>query len=458
MKNQFKVASSSLVVLLLTGILAGCGSDTTTDKNNSSENTGSPKETTSSTPTPSTTVRIYLDGNRAKDNNFLSVVEAFKKEKGINVEFNIVPGDGVEIYKKIDIELGSNDSGTDLILLTNPILLDKYAKSGSLLPLNDLISEDNYDAKGIFGEYLNEYDGKIFSLPSEVNKWAVYYNKKVFDDAKVPYPSGAWSWDQYIETAKKLTDKSKGIYGSYMLDYDNYMYLTARQKNVSGYKEDGTSNYDDPMFKESLKFFGDLGNDYKIQPSWMEFKTKKLAWDGFMSGKYGMHVIGTWYTNMFLDKESYPRDWEFGITQLPTPADGKGNNNIGIVQGLGINVNTKHSKEAYEFVKYFAENSYKYTGGLPAQANLSKDDINEMFQKTVDNLGGEVTVTDLNTALYENDLGFSEEKIIGAAASEYSNIVLQESELYLIGQRSLDETVQSIKKRADQAIKDEKPN
>lgn len=452
MRKRLKFAALGLVLMMLTGLLAGCGSNDSTEEK-SSEDT--PKSTESAQ-ADAVTLRIYTDGNRAQDTNFLNLVDAFKKETGINMELNIIPGDGVEIFKKIDIELGTQDSSTDLILLNNPIFLDKYSKSKSLLSLNDMIKEQNYDVKGIFGKYLSEYDGNIYSLPAGAGNWAVYYNKKVFDDANVPYPSGAWTWDQYIETAKKLTDKSKGIYGSYMLDYDNYMYFTARQKDVPGYKEDGTSNYDDPAFKEALQFFGDLGNVHKIQPNWMEFKTKKLAWDGFMSGKYGMHVIGTWYTNMFLDKESYPRDWEFGITELPTPTDGSGNNNIGVVNSIGANVNTKHPKEAFEFIKYFAENNYKFIGDLPARVDLTEDDVQGLFKDISDRLAGEITVDQLSKALYNNDLGFADEKIVGPAASEYSNIIMQESELYLIGQKSLEDTVTIIKERVDQAIATEK--
>ncbi|GGH10499.1 ABC transporter substrate-binding protein [Paenibacillus segetis] len=456
MRQRLKFATLALVVLMLTSLLAACGSnsgDSSAEPSNEGKTTSSDSATTGAV-----TLKIYSDGNRAQDTNFLDLIDAFKKDTGINVELNIIPGDGVEIYKKIDIELGTQDSSTDLILLTNPIFLDKYTKSNSLLPLNDLIKEQNYDAEGKFGKYLSEYNGNIYSLPAGAGNWAVYYNKKVFDDANVPYPSGAWTWDQYIETAKKLTDKSKGIYGSYTLDYDNYMYFTARQKDVPGYKEDGTSNYDDPAFKEALQFFGDLGNVHKVQPSWMEFKTKKLAWDGFMSGKYGMHVIGSWYTNMFLDKESYPRDWEFGITELPTPADGSGNNNIGVVNGIGANVNTKHPKEAFEFIKYFAENNYKFVGDLPARVDLTEDDVQGLFKDISDRLAGEVTVDQLSKALYNNGLGFADEKIVGPAASEYSNIILQESELYLIGQKSLEDTVKIIKERVDQAIAAEKAN
>ena len=51
-----------------------------------------------------------------------------------------------------------------------------------------------------------------------------------------------------------------------MLDYDTYNYMYALQNGAEHYKEDGTSNYDDPRFKESVEFFYSLGNDLKIQP------------------------------------------------------------------------------------------------------------------------------------------------------------------------------------------------
>nr|WP_281069382.1 extracellular solute-binding protein [Paenibacillus shirakamiensis] len=399
-------------------------------------------------------VTVYEDAKRAESVEVKKKNEDFTKATGIKVEMNVVPGDGIEVYKKIDVDMISGEK-TDVIRLTNPILIDKYGSNGWLYSLDDLMKKENYDAKKIYGDYLPKFaDGKTYVLPDQAGKWAVYYNKKIFDDAGVPYPSGNWTWNDYIATAKKLTNSAKGIYGSYMLDYDNYMYMLARQHNVSGYKADGTSNYDDPAFKEALKFFGDLGNVEKIQPSWLEFKSKKLSWDGFMSGSYGMHFIGTWYTNQFKDKTTYPRDWKVGITQLPVPADGKGNNNFGIVAGYGINKNAEHAEDAYTYVKWMAENSYKYNGNLPARVDLSKEDINKLFQKTSDELGGEISAEELNKALISNDLGFVDEKITGPGSTEYSNIILQEADLYLVGQKSLDDTIQSIKKRADQAIKD----
>lgn len=456
-KWKYTSVLTVVFVMVFASIVAGCGNDKPQTGGSNTESAKPEASPAPATEKPPVTIKMFSDAKGATNESNQKLVEDFQKETGIKVELNIIPGDGVEIYKKIDISVSTGDT-TDVIYISNPLLLDKYSKGGWLLDLNDLIAAEKYDAESIFGSYLTKYDGKVFTLPSYAGKWAVYYNKQLFDDAGIAYPSGSWTWDEYIETAKKLTDTGKGIYGSYMLDYDNYMYFLARQQNVSGYKADGTSNYDDPAYAEALQLLSDLGSVHKIQPSWMEFKTKKLAWDGFMSGKYGMHLIGSWYTDMFANTETYPRDWKFGITQIPVPADGSGNNNLISPAGIGVNKNSKHPEEAFHFVKYWAENQYKYTGNLPARVDLSDADMEALFKDTVDKLNGEITVEDLQSSLFDKAMGVVDEKIVGAGANEYSSIILQESELFLVGQKSLEDTIKEIKKRADQAIEDDKKN
>lgn len=39
----------------------------------------------------------------------------------------------------------------------------------------------------------------------------VYYNKHMFDEAGLEYPQDGWTWDQFRETAEKLT--KDGVYG-----------------------------------------------------------------------------------------------------------------------------------------------------------------------------------------------------------------------------------------------------
>jgi multiple sugar transport system substrate-binding protein len=57
-------------------------------------------------------------------------------------------------------------------------------------------------------------DGKVIGIPALVDNLALIYNKKLFDDAKVDYPTDDWSWEQFREAAKKLTDKGTSTYGT----------------------------------------------------------------------------------------------------------------------------------------------------------------------------------------------------------------------------------------------------
>ncbi|MET7424776.1 ABC transporter substrate-binding protein [Dactylosporangium sp. NPDC005555] len=58
------------------------------------------------------------------------------------------------------------------------------------------------------------YDGRVIGVPALVDNLALIYNPKLFDDAKVPYPTDQWSWDDYRAAAKKLTNAAQNQYGT----------------------------------------------------------------------------------------------------------------------------------------------------------------------------------------------------------------------------------------------------
>ncbi|MFG2037211.1 ABC transporter substrate-binding protein [Dactylosporangium sp. NPDC048998] len=58
------------------------------------------------------------------------------------------------------------------------------------------------------------YEGKVIGVPALVDNLALIYNKKLFDDAGVAYPTDQWSWEDYRTAAKKLTNPAKNVYGS----------------------------------------------------------------------------------------------------------------------------------------------------------------------------------------------------------------------------------------------------
>ncbi|GAA3400164.1 ABC transporter substrate-binding protein [Paenibacillus hodogayensis] len=47
--------------------------------------------------------------------------------------------------------------------------------------------------------------GEVYGLPFDINQYALFYNKDLFDKRGVPYPKDGLTWDELLELSKKLT-------------------------------------------------------------------------------------------------------------------------------------------------------------------------------------------------------------------------------------------------------------
>ncbi|WP_025159018.1 ABC transporter substrate-binding protein [Leifsonia aquatica] len=54
---------------------------------------------------------------------------------------------------------------------------------------------------------------KVIGFPAVVDNIGLLYNKTLFDKAGLAYPTPDWTWDDFREAAKKLTDPANHIYG-----------------------------------------------------------------------------------------------------------------------------------------------------------------------------------------------------------------------------------------------------
>ncbi|MBU3201928.1 extracellular solute-binding protein [Clostridium estertheticum] len=436
--NIKKIFPLLLATTLVAGSFAGCSNKASGSKE-------------SSTNKAANEVTVFTYKVRDENSQFGTLFKNFTEKTGIKVKLQTIQGDMSDYEKKIDISLMSGDT-TDVFFTTNQISQAKYALNGSILPLDDVAEQNKYDLVKNYGKYLYKVNGKNYGIPSSPTYWSVFYNKKIFDDAGVPYPTGYWTWDQYISTAKKLTNPAKKIYGSFMNDFDANFYMIATQKGISGYKKDGTSNFDDPAFADSLKFYGDLGSNLKVQPSYLEYESKKLPAESFVNGNYGMCFTGTWLFANLTDTTKYPRDWKWGITQVPVP-DANSKNNVGAVGYTVINKNSKNKEAAFKLATYIGENQYKITNELPALQDFSKDNYLKLFSDIASKSGNSVTSKELYDALINNGLGFKAEKITGSIPSQYKAIIKKEVPLYLSGQKPAKDITAEIKKQADVEIK-----
>ncbi|MDO5424667.1 MAG: extracellular solute-binding protein [Eubacteriales bacterium] len=393
--------------------------------------------------------------NAATGAEMTEMVELIKEKTGINIEFSIVPTSNAGEIDKVLVGLMAGDE-IDIISRT-PVQLKEFYNAGVLEPLDELAAAAGYDMEATYGDNLITYDdGQVYALPEYADIWLTYYNKKIFDDAGVEYPSAeGWTWEKYIETAKLLQNDEEGIWGSFMLDYDNYNYMYALQSGAECYKEDGTSNFDDEIFKTSLKFFYDFGNELKVQPSSVEYASGTYPYNSFMvNGNIGMFICGGWVASTLTDLTKYPRDWEAGILPMPYP-EGQEASSLYISTGVAVPKTSVNKDAAFAAISCIAENLYTLGHGrIPVRRDLTDEEVDTYITEQL--LPGfehdGITLEDIKTAWFDNDRNLVFEKITGTADTTINQIWVEEGQLYGQGSKSLDEAMESIKTRSDEAI------
>lgn len=451
MKKVTRYMSVLLTAAILGGALAGCGSKDGVEQPQTSANSDKPFE--------GVTLHYAVTESAAQNGEMIDSVNLIKEKTGINVEFTIVP---TTKAGEVDKTLVSLMAGDELdIVYGSEAVLKTYYNAGVLNPLDELAENADYDMNSVFGDNLVSYnDNRIYALPAYNDIWITFYNKQIFDEAGVEYPSAeGWTWEKYIETAKKLTNADKEVFGSFMLDYDNYNYMYAAQHGWEAYKDTQTeSNFDDPRFKESLEWFYSLGNDEKIQPDSITYATGTYPWNTFVAAKkMGMFVCGSWVASVLQNFEKYPREWECGILPMPYP-EGEEPSTLAVSGCYAVPVTSKNKEAAFAAIRCLAEEQYTLGyGRVPARVDLSDEEVTKYIEEKLVPAFAEdnITLEDFKNAWFDDNRKVLPEKIIGPADATINKIIIEEAQLYGAGSKSIDDTVKAIKSRSDAAIKEE---
>jgi multiple sugar transport system substrate-binding protein len=117
-----------------------------------------------------------------------------------------------------------------------------YARNGALLALDDIAAKDSgFSASRVYPEALKafQHNGKQYAVPATFSDVVLFYNKKLFDDAGIAYPTSSWTWADERAAAEKLTNKGAGVYGNYQPVTFHEFYKAVGQAGGSFLSPDG---------------------------------------------------------------------------------------------------------------------------------------------------------------------------------------------------------------------------
>ncbi len=229
-----------------------------------------------------------------------------------------------------------------------------FADKNVFLDLKPFIEKDTaFDLKEFFPEVVDRYTvkGKIYAIPRDTAPFAcVYYNKKLFDEAGVPYPTDDWDWNDLLEKAQKLTKKDgegKVIqYGFYSDMWPNFV-LSNGGKIVNDVKNPTRCLLNSTESIEGLQFLVDLSHKYKISPTPNTFRNLGLGViQMFMMQRVAMFHSGIWETPIIRKV----KDFNWDVAMFPKGPNGVRKFSTGGT-GYGILQSTKYPQEAWEVLK-----------------------------------------------------------------------------------------------------------
>jgi multiple sugar transport system substrate-binding protein len=140
----------------------------------------------------------------------------FEDMTGITIGSEMIPEQ--QQRQKAVIEFNSGNTSFDVIAISYHVQKRLFGKNKWLDDIRPMMADKslvdpNLDfadfAKGGLN-YATQADGRIDSLPLNLDPWIIYYNKELFDAKNIAYPK---SFPEIVDVAARLNDPAKGVCG-----------------------------------------------------------------------------------------------------------------------------------------------------------------------------------------------------------------------------------------------------
>jgi multiple sugar transport system substrate-binding protein len=161
-------------------------------------------------------------------------------------------------------------------------------------------------------------NGRVRAAPALIDDLAVVYNKKLFKQAGVPEPQPGWTWDDFRATAKRMTNKSKGSFGTGwpgVGDEDTTWRIWPLVWQLGGdiaTKDGKAVGFDGPSGLRALTLINDMATKDKSIYVDVTPGTEQL-YQVFNSGKMAMVPTGPWQLPEISDAKI-----DYGVVPMPS--------------------------------------------------------------------------------------------------------------------------------------------
>lgn len=363
-----KIAALGMSAVMVAGMMAGCGSSS---DSSSSDSKGSSK----SGDKVELTLGIWDENQRDAMQKMIDAYEA--ENDNVSISIQLTPYKGGEYRTKLEASAGG-ETAPDVFWL-NVLHLDSYVEGGILDDLSDAIASS--DIKDNFAETLvNNYvrDGKNYAVPKNFDTNALWYNKDLFDQAGVEYPTDDMTYDDLVALATELKDKlPDGVYPfACPVDFQTWYYQTVYANGGWILNDDATeTGYGDAKTQEGIQCWIDM-IDAGLSPS--ASTLSETGSDAMFEGEQiAMTLAGSYMVPEYASNDTI-KD-KIDCVEVPT-FNGVEDN---CINGLGFAVyeGSKQKEEAEKFAIWMGSSEAQKIQGETGVVISAREDAQQYFAK-----------------------------------------------------------------------------
>lgn len=258
---------------------------------------------------------LNYSSNGGQEDTLTDMVEAFEEENP-NITVNVETLGYDDYFTQLAIRVAGNQA-PDVFEL-NIENFRAYADKNALLE----IETDDLDLDNVHATTLEAFQigDKQFGLPTKFSNVVLIYNKDLFDQAEISYPTSSWTWAEELAAAQAISNLGEDIYGIFRPIQTWEFYKTVAQNGGSMMNADQSAfTINSTENVEALEMMIARINETNVTPN-AEQMGGMGDWDLFLSGRLGMIVTGIWAFSNFAENASFAWDIEVepGISQKAT--------------------------------------------------------------------------------------------------------------------------------------------
>jgi multiple sugar transport system substrate-binding protein len=388
------------------------------------------------------TISMMMWGDPAELDVWNQIVADFHKAQP-NITVKVEVSDWDSYWTKLKTMLSAN-TPPDVFAMDAPLYLD-YQSRGVLLNLQPYLDQNPNMLNDVYPQTLEAYktaDG-MYGLPRDFQTVVLFYNKDMFDAAKVAYPTADWTYDDLRKAAKSLTtvgpDGKTTQFGFYSDPWDMELIWS---EAIWAYGGDViNADHTKTLIGEpnAMKAWQMLHDMMFVDKSWPTTTTAgEYGGDPFLAGVAAMTTIGHWAVPGYADAKF---NWD--VAPMPKGPAGQATsvNSAGFVVGKA----SKSPDAAFEFLKYVVSE--------PAQTRLAQLGFACPVLKSVAQSDAFLKQdTTINQQIFLDSLAFAHLKPVFKGYDEWSSTIGDGMAPIWTGEAELQPTLDTVIPAADEVL------